>query len=289
MIRIIHEGEALRAACDAARRAGKRVGVIPTMGALHDGHLSLMRSALDHGAELRVATIFVNPLQFAPNEDLNRYPRTLDADLALLEERGVDLVFAPSLEAMLPEGFQTHVQVGSVSESLEGAHRPGHLRGVTTIVAKLLNLVGPSIAIFGRKDFQQWRVIERMVHDLAMPIEIVGAPIVREADGLALSSRNRYLSPEARGRALSLSGGLRSAAHRWEAGVRDAGALLGAVRAEVESRCESVDYVALADAVELRPLEGEITGGVLLVAARVEGTRLIDNLWLGVDPPPPAA
>lgn len=252
------------------------------MGALHAGHLALVDHAAARGATFRVVTVFVNPLQFGEGEDLDRYPRTLEADVAACRDRGADLVFAPTNAAMYPDGFQTQVTVSRVTQPLEGGHRPGHFDGVTTVVAKLFNLVGPSVAVFGRKDYQQWRIIQRMVRDLDMPIEVVGHPIVREADGLALSSRNRYLSADERERALSISKGLRHAHHEWNAGERRALTLVTLARTIIENGVDRTDYVAIVDPETLRSLEddGEVERATLLAAAHVGSTRLIDNLEL---------
>jgi pantoate--beta-alanine ligase len=279
---LVHEPGAFRAACDAARARGERVGLVPTMGALHEGHLALVREARRRGAGFVVVTVFVNPLQFGPAEDFSRYPRTLDADVAACRGLGVDLVFAPDSAAMYPEGFQTHVEVSALTERWEGAHRPGHFRGVTTVVAKLFLLTGPSLAVFGRKDYQQWKVIARMAGDLGMPIEIVAHPTVREPDGLALSSRNRYLDPAARERALGIVRGLRAAGHAFEDGERDAARLEQLARAPVEASFDRIDYVAVADPETLEPLTGRAPDRVLIaVAARIGSTRLIDNTVLG--------
>ncbi len=283
---VIRDPKAFRDACDAARNAGARVGLVPTMGALHEGHLSLVDRARDEGATFLVVTVFVNPLQFAPHEDLGRYPRTLDADVEACRARGVNVVFAPDNGSMYPPGFQTEVTVGALTRRLEGVHRPAHFAGVTTVVTKLLALTGRCVAVFGRKDYQQWRVLERLALDLDLPVEVVGHPIVREADGLALSSRNRYLSAEERARALDLARGLRAAHAAWTAGMRDATALTEIVRGPVEKTFDRVDYVALVDPLSLEPVEGSITRGVLLVAAHLGKTRLIDNLELGSDAAP---
>lgn len=284
---VVHAPLDFQRACEAARGAGRRVGLVPTMGALHEGHLSLVRAARRRGADFVATTIFVNPLQFGAGEDFERYPRTLDDDVAACGREGVDLVFAPARDAMYPDGFATTVSVADVTEPFEGAFRPGHFDGVTTVVAKLFQLAGPCVAVFGRKDYQQWRVLERMTRDLAMPIEVVGEPTVREPDGLALSSRNRYLSPAQRARALAIAEGLRAADTAWRAGERDAGALTGAVRRPIEAAFDRIDYVAVADADTLAPLEGRVAGpAVALVAAHLGGTRLIDNLRLGEDPAP---
>ena len=218
----------LRDALTPVRSQAKTIGLVPTMGALHDGHLSLVRASRAE-CDFTVATIFVNPTQFGPAEDLARYPRPLARDLELLAE-GADLVFVPDAKEVYPPGFDTWVEVGSVVKSLEGASRPGHFRGVATVVLKLFNMVAPDVAFFGQKDYQQSLVIRRMVADLNLPIAIRVCPIVREADGLAMSSRNAYLSPAERMRALALSQGLQAARARWAAGERDPSALQEAVR-----------------------------------------------------------
>ena len=286
MMEVCHERAEFSAACERARGEGGRVGLVPTMGALHAGHLSLARAARRDGADFVALTIFVNPLQFAPGEDLDRYPRTLEADLDACRELGVDLVFAPARDAMYPAGFQTEVRVTGITRQLEGEHRPGHFDGVTTVVAKLFANTGRCHAYFGRKDFQQWRIVERMARDLDLPVDVVGMPIVREADGLALSSRNRYLSSDERERALGIARGLRLAHDAWRAGTRHADALSKLVRQEVEPAFDRIDYVALASPDTLERVDGEVNEGVLLIAAHVGKTRLIDNLWLGVDTRP---
>ncbi|MBK6578158.1 MAG: pantoate--beta-alanine ligase [Sandaracinaceae bacterium] len=279
--RIIHDPSELRAVCDAARMQGQRVGLVPTMGALHDGHLSLV-TQVGARSDLRVLTIFVNPLQFAPTDDLDRYPRTLQADVERCATVGVDIVFAPAPDAMYPPGFQSHVEVEGITQPLEGEFRPGHFRGVTTVVNKLFNLVGPCAAAFGKKDFQQWRVLERMVTDLSMPIEMLGCAIVREPDGLALSSRNRYLAPHERERALGLSRGLRAAEAAWQAGERDAQRLAAITREHVVASMDRIDYVAAVDPdTLLPPTDGVPERLVVLIAAHLGTTRLIDNLELG--------
>lgn len=276
---VVHDPADVRARCDAFRAAGQRVGLVPTMGALHEGHLSLVRAVRDAGAQRVVATIFVNPLQFGQNEDLDRYPRTLEADTAMLRELGVDLVFAPAPSAMYPQGFQTEVSVHEVTKPLEGTFRPTHFTGVTTVVTKLFNIVGPSVAAFGRKDYQQWQTIRRMVTDLNMPIEVLGCPIVREPDGLAMSSRNRYLSSEERQKALGIIRGLRKAEAAFRGGERDAHALQALVTDEIKRPFDRIDYVSVADPetlVEVSESCGDRV--VFLVAAHLGGTRLIDNL-----------
>jgi pantoate--beta-alanine ligase len=278
---VVHAPSAFRAACDRARADGARLGLVPTMGALHAGHLSLVAEAKRRGCEHVAVTIFVNPLQFGPHEDFDRYPRTLDADVEGCRAAGVNTVFAPARESMFTRGYATHVDVEGLTEPLEGRFRPGHFRGVTTIVAKLFALAGPSIAIFGRKDYQQWKIVERMARDLDLPVEVIGAPIVREEDGLALSSRNRYLAPDERLAALAIVQGLRAAAKLFEGGERDGRALESAARAPVEARFDRIDYVALADPETLAELAIAPDRALLAVAAHLGKTRLIDNVVLG--------
>lgn len=287
MTELVHEPAAFRAACDAARARGLRVGLVPTMGALHAGHLSLVEEARRRGCDHVAVTVFVNPLQFAPHEDFDRYPRTLEEDLRACRSAGVDTIFAPARDAMYPPGFSTQVTVSGVTAPLEGTFRPGHFQGVTTVVAKLFGLAGRSTAIFGRKDYQQWKTLERMARDLDLPIEVVGAAIVREPDGLALSSRNRYLSPSERERALGIVTGLRAAARAFADGERRSATLVSVARAPIEARFDRIDYVALADADDLSP-KGVDAGerAVLAVAAHLGATRLIDNVVLGEDPIP---
>lgn len=288
-MRVLNDGAGLRAVCDEARARGQRVGLVPTMGALHAGHLALVDRARQEGATFRVATIFVNPLQFGQGEDLERYPRTLEADLEALRERAVDAVFVPEPQEMYPPGFQTHVEVTSITTDLEGRHRPGHFRGVTTVVAKLFLLTGPCLAVFGRKDYQQLQTIRRMVQDLGFPVDVVGHPIVREPDGLALSSRNRYLSAEERRRALGIARGLRAADEAWKAGVRDADALRSVARGPIAGAFDRIDYVEVVDPETLERCDGAVARATVLVAAHLGTTRLIDNLELGVDAAPRGA
>jgi pantoate--beta-alanine ligase len=261
------------------RQDGLRIGFVPTMGALHAGHRSLVRIAKQH-ADVVVASVFVNPKQFGPNEDFARYPRDLEADAQLLDREGCDLLFAPEVDALYPPGFQTEVRVPELSRGLCGDHRPGHFDGVATVVAKLLNLVGPHVAVFGEKDFQQLAVIRQLVADLSIDVEIVGAPIVREPDGLAMSSRNAYLSPEERSRALSLSRGLFAARDAYAAGERDAPRLLAAARAPMRKTGVEPEYLELRSFHDLAPLERADGPCAVLVAAPVGRTRLIDNVIL---------
>jgi pantoate--beta-alanine ligase len=279
---VIDTARALRTRCDAFRQGGQRVGFVPTMGALHAGHMSLVGAARSRGADVIVVSIFVNPLQFGAGEDFGKYPRTFSSDLALCAQHGVDVVYAPDGAAMYPAGFGTHVEVEGLTAGFEGAARPTHFRGVTTVVAKLLHAVGPAVACFGRKDYQQWRVIDRMVRDLDMPIDVVGCPIAREPDGLAMSSRNRYLSPEQRARAVAISAGLRAADAAYRNGERDTSVLEGLVRTPVAASFDAIDYVTLADAADLTPCKQRAASAVVLVvAARLGHTRLLDNMVLG--------
>ena len=282
MTTLVRKPADFRQACDDARAASRRVGLVPTMGALHDGHLSLIDEAKTR-ADFVAATIFVNPLQFAPGEDLDRYPRTLETDLAGCRDRGVDLVFAPEPGSMYPPEFQTQVLVGELAKPLEGEFRRSHFDGVTTVVAKLFNLVGPCVAMFGRKDYQQWKILARMAEDLDMPIEVVGCPIVREPDGLALSSRNRYLSASERERALGIVSGLRRAYNAWELGERGLDTLRSLAEEAVRSDFDRVDYVAVVDPDTLAAPAGFASRLLIAVAAHLGATRLIDNVVLGED------
>ena len=286
MVRVVRTPEAFAEATGELRAAGHVVGLVPTMGALHEGHLALVDEARRRGATAVAVTIFVNPLQFDRQDDLDRYPRTFDDDLRACQARDVELVFAPAPEAMYPPGFQTHVEVGALAQELEGAHRPGHFQGVTTVVAKLLIAAGPCVAVFGRKDYQQWRILDRMSRDLGLPVTVVGHPILREPDGLAMSSRNRLLSPAHRGRALAIARGLRLAAEAWAGGLRDPEPLRALARAPIETAFDAVDYVRIVDPQTLRDVAGTVDVGLLVVAAHLGPVRLIDNLELGVDPLP---
>jgi pantoate--beta-alanine ligase len=263
----------------AARLRGQRIAFVPTMGALHEGHVSLLREGRRRGDQL-VLSIFVNPAQFGPAEDLSRYPRDLPGDLAKAATAGTDVAYVPEAREVYPPGFQTYVQVRELEAGLDGASRPGHFVGVATVVAKLFNVVRPQVALFGEKDFQQLAVIKRMVADLDMGIEVVGLPTVREPDGLALSSRNAYLSPAERLRALSLSRALAAARAVADGGARDAATLVEAARAALEGQVDRLDYVELRAADTLAKLERLDAPAVLLIAAFVGKTRLIDNARL---------
>ncbi len=286
---VVATPDAARAACDAARARGERVGLVPTMGALHEGHLALVREARRR-ADFVMVSIFVNPTQFGPNEDFAKYPRDLTSDVAKLE--GASLVFAPQVSAMYPPGDETRVHVGPLAAHLCGPHRPGHFEGVATVVTKLFAITGACTAVFGKKDYQQLAILRRVVTDLFLPVEVVGFPIVREADGLAMSSRNAYLSAEERKKALALSRGLSAAARAFERGERSAGTLRKLALTEVEQVATSIDYVTLADAGALVPFDDGADVGaraVLAIACRIGTTRLIDNVVLGEDPAPTPA
>ena len=262
----------------AARSRGERIAFVPTMGALHAGHVALLEAGRRRGDRL-VLSIFVNPTQFGPNEDLARYPRDLPGDLAKAAGAGTDVAFVPEAPEIYPAGFQTTIEVRELARGLDGLFRPGHFAGVATVVAKLFNIVQPDLAVFGQKDFQQLAVVRRLVADLAMGVEIVGLPTVREPDGLAMSSRNAYLSQTERARALSLSRALFAARDRAAAGEREARALVEGARAVLD--VDRLDYLELCDAATLATLVQIDRPAVLLVAAFVGRTRLIDNVQIG--------
>jgi pantoate--beta-alanine ligase len=271
----------LRTAVKGARAAGKSIGLVPTMGALHEGHLSLVQASLAD-CDYTVVTIFVNPTQFGPQEDFLEYPRTLEADLDALTQCGADLVFAPSNAEMYPADFSTYVEPPRVAEPLEGQCRPGHFRGVTTIVLKLFNLVQADIAYFGQKDYQQCLVIRQMARDLEVPTEIRMCPIVRESDGLAMSSRNRYLTENERRQSLALWHSLELAKRRFARGERD-GDVVGQEMRKLlaDAGIKRIDYVALADPETLEPVRDLEASTMALIAAHVGDTRLIDNCRIG--------
>jgi pantoate--beta-alanine ligase len=287
MTTVIHDPREFQRAMERARSEGRAVGFVPTMGALHEGHLTLTREARARVGERGIVavSIFVNPTQFGPNEDFSRYPRELEVDVARCESAGVDVVFAPAADAMYPKGEQTRVHVHGMSTPLCGRFRPGHFEGVATIVTKLFALAGRCVAVFGRKDYQQWRVLARLAEDLMLPVEVVGVRTVRESDGLAMSSRNRYLSAEERAKAAVIPKALGRASRAWQAGERDADALRAAVERELTAIADSIDYVDVRDPESLDPYaDGE--RALLAIAIRLGKTRLIDNTVLGEDPPP---
>jgi pantoate--beta-alanine ligase len=271
----------LREAVRAIRAAGRSLGLVPTMGALHDGHLSLVKRSNER-CDVTLVTIFVNPTQFGPNEDLEKYPRTLDADLEALSELQVDIVFAPSNDELYPANFSTFVETAQVAETLEGECRPGHFRGVITIVMKLFQIATADVAFFGRKDYQQAAVIQAMVRDLNVPIEVEVCPIIREEGGLALSSRNRYLTNDEREQSLAISRSLRMAEQLVCNGERDPTVVQRAIRQEFDTAgIDRIEYIAIANGETLEPAEQIDEGTVALIAAFVGSTRLIDNCLIG--------
>lgn len=284
---LIDTPEAMRAWSEAHRLAGRRVGFVPTMGALHEGHFALVDEARRHG-DVVVVSIFVNPLQFDVAADFAAYPRPIDDDLARCEAAGVDAVYAPTAATMYPHGFQTHVEPGALADRLEGAHRPGHFRGVTTVVTKLFAAVRPHVAVFGQKDAQQLAIIRRMTRDLDLGIEIVGLPTVREHDGLALSSRNRRLDPAQRVAAVCVSQGLRAAEQALHDGVTDATSLVAEVgRVVGDEPLARLEHVAVVDPDSLDPLDEVHDTALLLTAVWFGEVRLIDNLLVSVSSPTP--
>jgi pantoate--beta-alanine ligase len=268
----------MQSACRALRHAGKSLGLVPTMGALHEGHLSLVRASKSM-CDATTASIFVNPTQFAPREDLDRYPRPFETDRALLEKEGVDLVFAPGVEEMYPAGASTWVEVEGEGGRLEGASRPGHLRGVATVVSKLFHIVAPTHAFFGQKDAAQLAVLRKMVRNLNFDLQIVGCPIIREPDGLAMSSRNQYLNAEERGQALVLNRALHAASDLVASGEASTANLLARMRSVIaEEPGARVDYITVVDPDTLASIDDVAQGGLLAVASYFGATRLIDNL-----------
>ncbi len=270
----------MKAACRAVTRSGKTLGFVPTMGALHEGHMSLVRASKSR-CDVTAVSIFVNPLQFGPTEDLTKYPRPIERDVALLEGVSADLLFLPSVEEMYPAGAKTRVMVDELSGKLDGASRPGHFNGVTTVVSKLFEIVRPDFAFFGQKDAAQVAVLRKMVRDLDMDVEMVVCPIVREKDGLAMSSRNVYLSPEQRQQALVLHRSLMRVQHAADQGERDA-AKLRQIGEQViaEEPGARLDYFAIVDPDTLDAVEDAARGALVAVAAYVGTTRLIDNILL---------
>ena len=277
-MRVLETIKQMRSACQATKQEGRRLGFVPTMGALHEGHLSLVRAAKAR-CDVVAASIFVNPTQFGPNEDFSKYPRSFGTDRELLEKEGVELLFAPSVEEMYPEGAVTFVTVEGLSERLCGKSRPGHFRGVTTIVSNLFHITQSDLAFFGQKDAAQVAIIRRMVLDLNLGVEIVVCPIVREADGLAMSSRNAYLNPQERKSALVLSRSLAQVKKLFEQGERRT-SKLGAAGRQIFAEEPSVrlDYIEIVSPETLEPVEHITDPALVAVAAFVGGTRLIDNI-----------
>jgi pantoate--beta-alanine ligase len=277
---IINDIRRMQKICLDLRREGRRIAFVPTMGFLHPGHLSLLAEGRERG-DVLVLSIFVNPTQFGVNEDLDAYPRDFERDAVLAREVGVDLLFHPVPAAIYPPGYATYVDVEGLTETLCGASRPGHFRGVTTVVTKLFNIVQPHLALFGQKDFQQLAVLRRMTLDLNLPVEIVGMPIVREADGLAMSSRNVYLTPDERNQALVLSRALAKARQLAAAGMGEAAAILEKLRAMIEAQPASrLDYLRICHQSTLQEQGRVDADSVLLMAVFIGQTRLIDNGFL---------
>lgn len=270
----------MKVACRSVTQTGKKLGLVPTMGALHEGHLSLVRAAKSQ-SDVVAVSIFVNPLQFGPTEDFAKYPRTLDHDVVLLQGLGVDLIFVPSVAEMYPRGAKTQVEVGDLSTRLDGGSRPGHFRGVTTVVCKLFEIARPDRAFFGQKDAAQVAILRKMVRDLDMDVEIVVCPIVREADGLAMSSRNAYLNGEQRRQAIVLNRALKKVKSALAAGEQDAQKLVEiGMRAIASEPAAKLDYFAVVNPDTLEPVAEASSGTLVAVAAWVGTTRLIDNIVL---------
>lgn len=280
-LRIIDTIEDMQRISLDARHQGRTIALVPTMGYLHEGHASLMRAGRQRG-DLLVTSIFVNPTQFGVGEDFDKYPRDMDRDCAIATASGVDVIFAPTATAMYPAGYQTYVDVERLTLPLCGASRPGHFRGVTTVVCKLFGIVQPHLALFGRKDYQQLAVIRQMTIDLNLPVEIVGMPIVRETDGLAMSSRNAYLSPTERHSALCLSRSLVAAQAAFASGEHRAAQLHAVIAATIAAEAAAVvDYIELRDGVTLEPVERADRHTLVALAVKIGKTRLIDNCILG--------
>ncbi|WP_022669856.1 pantoate--beta-alanine ligase [Hippea alviniae] len=279
-MRIIYSADEMQQIANKYRELGKKIGFVPTMGYLHEGHLSLVRKAKEDN-DVVFVSIFVNPLQFAPNEDLDKYPRDLRRDEELLKEEGVDFLFYPAVEKMYPDGFQTYVEVEKLTKVLEGKSRPTHFKGVTTVVLKLFNITKPHRAYFGKKDAQQLLVIRRMVKDLNLDIDVVGMPIVREEDGLAMSSRNKYLNEEERKQAVCLYKSLKKAEELINSGETDAKEIIDEMKKVIKSYpLAEIDYISinrLSDLEELKTIEKGNT--LVSLAVRIGQTRLIDNMW----------
>ncbi len=276
VIKTVHE---MQAFSHAQRTGGKRIALVPTMGYLHDGHVSLLNEAKKQG-DLMVMSLFVNPMQFGPKEDLAKYPRDFARDTMIAESAGTDIIFYPDAQEMYPGPFKTSVYVSDLSDILCGKTRPGHFQGVTTVVAKLFNVILPHTAIFGEKDFQQLVILRRMVKDLNVPVDIIGMPIIREPDGLAMSSRNTYLSVDDRRRAISISKGLSNALDAFHKGVRDDKKLQEIVRTDIQSAGLRVDYVEVIDETTLQPVHELSHTARIVTAAYAGNVRLIDNMAL---------
>jgi pantoate--beta-alanine ligase len=279
-IKIVDNVKDMQALSNLIKKEGRIISFVPTMGALHEGHLSLMRVAKEKG-DFLVVSIFVNPTQFGPNEDFNKYTRDLKGDIEKVSEIGVDVVFFPDVNEIYPEGFETYVEVQELQKPLCGQFRPGHFKGVTTVVLKLFNIVKPDIAVFGEKDYQQLLIIKKMVRDLHLEIEIIGMPIIREEDGLALSSRNAYLSHEDRARALALSQSLREIEKRFKEGNKNTNDLVQyGIEILNKSSITDIDYLEIRNGHTLESKKEAQPGDLVAIAARIGNTRLIDNTKL---------
>ena len=276
---ILRTPQELSQSVDAYRAKGQSVAMVPTMGALHQGHASLFKIAHEH-ADVVVATIFVNPLQFNNSADFEKYPLQMDHDVQLLEEQGVHFLYAPTVDTMYDSGFSTSVYIDGITDLLEGASRPGHFSGVATVVTKLFSAGRPDVAVFGQKDFQQFAVIQRLVADLDMPIRLIMAPTIREEDGLAMSSRNVRLSASARQEAVAISQGLMAAQNQFASGIRESELLIKAVESVIALTSAEIDYVKLVDAKTLQDATTASKGSVIVVAVVLDDVRLIDNLVL---------
>ncbi|MFA9408344.1 MAG: pantoate--beta-alanine ligase [Candidatus Dadabacteria bacterium] len=279
-MKIVDNVKDMQALSNRIKKEGRIISFVPTMGALHEGHLSLMRVAKEKG-DFLVVSIFVNPTQFGPNEDFNKYTRDLEGDIKKIREIGVDVVFSPDVNEIYPEGFETYVEVQELQKPLCGQFRPGHFKGVTTVVLKLFNIIKPDIAVFGEKDYQQLLIIKKMVRDLHLEIEIIGMPIIREEDGLALSSRNAYLSHEDRTRALALSESLREIEKRFKEGNKNTNDLVQfGIEILNESHVTDIDYLEIRNGNSLGSAKEAQPGDIAAIAARIGHTRLIDNTKL---------
>ncbi|TCK04504.1 pantoate--beta-alanine ligase [Phorcysia thermohydrogeniphila] len=281
-MRVVRSVKEMQSISETLRKTGKTIGFIPTMGYLHDGHMSLVERARKEN-DVVVMSIFVNPVQFAPGEDFERYPRDIERDKKIAQEKGVDYLFVPEVSEMYPEGYSTYVEVEGITEVLCGAKRPGHFRGVATVVTKLFNIVKPHRAYFGKKDFQQLKVIERLVRDLNFDVEVIGCPIVREEDGLAMSSRNVYLSPEERESATSLYRALKLAKELIEKGERNPETIKSKMEEFILSHphVKAIDYIEIVDSETLKPVDEIKEGTLIALAVFVGNARLIDNWVVG--------
>ncbi|KAA3632018.1 MAG: pantoate--beta-alanine ligase [Calditrichaeota bacterium] len=259
----------------------KTIGLVPTMGFLHDGHVSLIQKALKH-SDIVITTIFVNPAQFAPNEDLDRYPRDEKGDIEKIKSAGGKIVFIPKASDIYPDNYQTYVEVGDLSQTLEGASRPSHFKGVTTIVAKLFNITRPDVVVFGLKDYQQAMVLKKMTHDLNYPIKFIIAPTVREKDGLAMSSRNKYFSPKQRPESLALYFALKTAKEMVKSDIKDTSQIKKEMKAVIQATCPTaqIDYIAFTDFNSLDPVKKIVKNTICSLAVRIHAVRLIDNMKL---------